>query len=280
MSVATPSEIVRELLDIAERIERSASPSRSAVAASIEDVLALLGEFRVATDRSIAVSIRDALHAKIQELVPGEVSELYDTHEGGKGFRSGYVSFGLKPMSWQNSHLIGGILVSGSYDSKSFRSEKPEGAGKDFKHSKGEHIITVELTASYYNKKPGGDVETQGATVPLGTATVHIGDDESIIEVEVDSSKLGGGINHLIQEIVSNPPDYAKSKTLLKKHNAPTGSPQSLRKWLNQNGRSDVEQGELEALARAMAARGKPYSNAMDEVTKYFRSRGFPIKPG
>src|SRR6202044_1026327 len=104
------------------------------------------------------------------------------------GFRPGYVSFGLQPVSWQTEGIIGGILISGSYDASEFSSERQEDSPKDFKHSKGGAILTVELTASYYNKKAGGDIESQGTTVPLGMATLSISEDESIDEIELNDS--------------------------------------------------------------------------------------------
>lgn len=283
MRIASPSAIVQELRDIADRIDRAEMPSRTAVAAAIEDVLASFSTegYRdiVASDKSLALAIRDAIHGEIQKLVPGEVTSLYDTNPDGKGWKPGYVSFGLQPVSWQTEGIIGGILIRCTYDAAEFRSEKLDDGPKDFKHSKGGAALSVSLSASYYNKKAGGSVETQSTTADLGTATLAIEADESISEVDLDAGQVSSGVKSVMQDILSHPPDYAQSAKRKQKHVAPTGSPGSFVKWLLQNNRSDVGKSEVDALVRAMAERGTAAGTAREKVMDALRHARIPMNP-
>jgi hypothetical protein len=104
---------------------------------------------------------------------------------------------------------------------------------------------------------------------------------EGVESVEIkDPAAFSKGIQDLIQEIASNPPDYAQSEKRKKKHKSPTGSPQSLLNWLGQQQRSDVGKSELESLSRAMAERkGQAFQNVLEDVSKFFRQRGWAINP-
>ncbi len=285
MKRAKPSDVSTLLRGLASSLDSTATPSRSKVASALSWVLASFDkkayfEF-VASDRTFSVTVRDRLVEEIQKLVPGEFSGQYDTNEAGKGFRPGYVSFGLKPATWENEGIIGGLLFRVSYDPSAFRSETTDVSGPDFSHSQGGAVLDLSVEVGYYNKKVDGSVETQGGTRQLSSVTVSVNEKEIVEEVEItDPSGFSNGIKSLIKEISSNPPDYAQSAKLKKKHVAPTGTPASLLKWLQQTGRSDVGQSELDALARAEGERtGKPFGQAMEVIKKFFQSRHWAINP-
>ena len=181
-------------------------------------------------------------------------------------------------MSWKNEGIIGGILVRCKYDPKTFKSEAPDVQDVGFSRPDGGGVIRMDVQACYYNKQIDGGCDPQGVIVPLGSVDVLIDPKEAVDTITVEGD-FGSGIKEIIKEISANPPDYAQSEKRKKKHVAPTGSPQSLLKWLSQTNRSDVGQSEVEALARAMAERGKPYNLALEEATKYFRARQMPINP-
>lgn len=271
-----PRELSFRLRHLASIIEsRGRGMSRVAAASAVAALL-------LATDKSLAFAVREALLAELEKIMPGRF-ELYDTNPDGKGYRAGYISFAIGPTDWKQEGIIGGILVQCSYNPKDFRSEAPENPGEDFRHSKGGGIIELSITGCYYNKLQGGgcDSEAGVGTVPLSGADVYIDAKEKVISIElVDADMTRQGIESIIKEISANPPDYAQSEKRKRRNNVPTGSPQSLQKWLVQQGRSDVGQSELEALARAISQRtGKAYSNALSDVTDYFRSKGWPVNP-
>lgn len=268
-----PNDLSLELRSIAFAIDQgmTSASARSAVACLI-----------LATDRSLSVSIRDALMAEFEKLVPGQFVK-YDTKEEGKGFRAGYVSFGIVPAEWKAAGLIGGILIQCDYNAKDFRSEAPENAGDDFQHSKGGGTVELTMTGCYYSHAKGNkcDPDTAVGVVPLSGADVYVDAKEKVFSVElVDADMTKAGLQSIVKDIIANPPDYAKSEKLKRKDNVPTSSPQALQKWLTQNGRSDVGQSELEALARAISNRtGKAYSNALQDVTSFFRSKQWAVNP-
>ena len=235
----------------------------------------------IATDKSLALAIRDALQAEIERLIPGEFGEFYDTHESGKGWRKGYVSFALQPATWKAEGIIGGCLIRGTYDPNQFQSEAPDTVLPGFKHSKGGGDISLSFSACYYNKTLQGGCDPEGVTADLGQVTLLLDEQEKVLEVQIQNpDKFRSGIKQIIQEISSNPPDYAQSEKRKKKYKSPTGSPASLLHWLVQTGRSDVGQSELDALATAISNRtGKSSQMAKEEVQTFFRKRGWPINP-
>jgi hypothetical protein len=270
-----PGELASHLRAISAAIDDAQEPSRVLVARA---VLRLL----LATDKSLALSIRDAVVNEIVKLVPGEFGgELYDTNPGGKGFKKGYVSFGLDPQTWEGAGIIGGILFKMNYDASQFSSEAPEPTApeaKDFKHSKGGGVVQLDVQCGYYNKLIDGSYSLERS---LGKIDVLINPQEGVDTIEIkDPGAFASSVQDLIQEISSNPPEHAQSTKLKKKYNAPTGSPQSLLKWLLQNHRTDVTQGELNALAKAMSGKtGRGYQQVLEEVTDFFRKRKWAIKP-
>src|SRR5271166_5674302 len=109
-----PGEIVSHLRAISAAIDEAQEPSRVLVARALLRLL-------LATDKSLSVTIRDALSNEIHKLVPGEFGgEFYDTNPGGKGYKKGYVSFGLDPQTWESAGIIGGILFKMNYDPVQF----------------------------------------------------------------------------------------------------------------------------------------------------------------
>ena len=270
-----PGEIVSHLRAISSAIEEAQEPSRVLVARSLLRLL-------LATDKSLSITIRDSLSNEINKLVPGEFGgEFYDTNPGGKGYKKGYVSFGLDPQTWESAGIIGGILFKMTYDPAQFSSEAPEPTApesKGFKHSKGGGVVQLEVQCGYYNKLIDGSYSMERS---LGKVDVLITPQEGVDTIEIkDPSTFAKGIQDLIQEIASDPPEHAQSTKLKKKYNAPTGSPQSLLKWLLQNHRSDVTEGELNALARAMSGKsGRGFQQVLEEVTDFFRKRKWAVNP-
>ncbi len=275
-AVMGPDEVVTHLRAIASGIDGAHEPSRVLVAKALLRLL-------LATDKTLSVAIRDSVANEIHKLVPGEFGgEFYDTNPGGKGYKKGYVSFGLDPNTWESAGIIGGILFRMSYDPAQFTSESPDptapGAA-DFKHSKGAGAL-VSLTAEcgYYNKLVDGSYSQERS---LGAVDVLLNEKEGVESVEIkDPGTFKKGVSDLIQDISTNPPEHAQSTKLKKKNKSPTGSPGSLLKWLTQNQRSDVGQSEINGLAKSISDRtGRPMQNVTDEVTQYFRKRGWPVNP-
>jgi hypothetical protein len=249
--------------------------SRRAVASAVASLL-------FATDKSLALSVREALHGEIDKLLPGKFA-LYDTNAEGKGWRPGYVSFGLGPSQWKDEGIVGGILVGAEYDPSSFRSESTGKPDDKFQHSQGGGIIELQVTGCYYNKLLGGgcDPETAVGVVGLGGVHVYVDAKESVFQIDiVDPGAMKTGLDSIIKDISSNPPDHAKSEKRKKGEQSPTGSPQSLLKWLGLQQRSDVGKSEIEALARAQSQKtGKGFGNAVADITKFFRDRGWSMNP-
>lgn len=270
-----PSELSLQLRLIASAIDVAEQPSWRRVANAIAGVL-------FATDKSLALSVREALHAEIEKLMPG-VFALYDTNPGGKGYKAGYVSFGLVPAQWKDEGIIGGILIQADYDPKSFRSEAPDPPDEKFEHSKKGGIVELAITGCYYNKLQGGgcDPDVAVGIVGLSGADVYVDAKEKVISIElVDPGMLKDGLASIVKDIAANPPDYAQSEERKRKNDSPTGSPASLLKWLSQNNRSSVGRSEIDALARAQSAKtGKAMGNAKRDIEDFFKKRGWAIDP-
>lgn len=269
-----PDKLSLCLKRLASFLDRGAV-TREAAASAINGLI-------LATDKSLALAVREALHAEIEKLMPGKF-ELYDTNPDGKGWRAGYVSFGLGPSQWKDEGIIGGVLIQADYNPKLFRSEAPEPADPKFQHSQGGGILELTITGCYYNKLQGGgcDSDTAVGVVGLSGADVYVDDKESVFQIDiVDPGMMTAGLDKIIREISSNPPDYAQSEGRKRKSRAPTGSPQSLMAWLVQQNRSDVGQSEIDALANAQSAKsGKAVGNAKKDIADFFRSRQWPINP-
>lgn len=293
---AAPLRSVSSLLrSIAAAIDASAAPSRSRTASAIACLL-------LATDKSLALTVRSSLVDEISSVVPGEFGvELYDTNPDGKGFREGYMSFGLDPNSWENDGIIGGILIQCTYNPSMFKSEEPDAkhpSRPGWKgHSQSGGLIQMGVTACYYNKLRGGGCAVGGAgggaggeeggsggavsgPVSLGPVDVLVDAQEKVVDIQVDAATMSRELKKIIADILANPPDYAQSEDRKRKSKSPTGSPQSLLKWLVANQRKEVNQSELEALARAMSLRsGGSYVQTLEKVTDFFTSRHWAVSP-
>lgn len=287
-----PSDLSTRLRSIASAIDSLERPSRSLVASLIASLL-------LATDRTLGVTVRDAVMSEIVKAVSGEFSDgdFYDTNPGGKGFRGGYISFGIRPASWVADSIIGGILIQCEYDQKGFRSEEPEtkSGGPEWKgHSKGGGLVELHVTACYYNKLLGGGcsgVDRDGEdgesgkesgiiSADLGEIDILVDAREKVIDVHADSTKIARGLRYIINQVSSNPPAVAKSKEWRKKHETPTTSAKALLQYLVKNQRSDVGMSEIEALTRAQVARGVGlYDQLLEKNLDWFRSRGWPVNP-
>ena len=268
-----PEQLAEYLRHVANGIDLSAKPSISKLKADLKYAI-------VATDKSIALEIRDAIVQQIISILPAEFEgNLFDTNPEGKGFRAGYVSFGLDPISWDSIGIIGGILFKGTYDPKEFKSESPQSSGyptKPFKHSKGGGIFDVEIEAGYNNKKVDGSYQKERF---LSSFVISVDDQEKITEIEVvDPQSVKSGIQDLIKDILSNPPEAAQSASLKRKNLPPTASPKTLQRWLNQQERGEVFLSELTALSRSISDRlERPFGQVLEEMKMYFRRSGFPI---
>ena len=250
-----------------------------------------ISNFVLATDKSIALTIRDALFNGIVWAVPEEFggSEYYDTKLEGKGYRSGYVSFGLDPTSWEVGGIVGGILIQCNYDENEFKSEEPDTEDPDFQswkgHSQGGGVIVLDVTACYYNKRLGGGCAVvSDPNIDLGP--VHIGKVEFMVDAKekiidagvVNPSLMASSLKNLIKTVLSNTPEEAKSSRRKKQEALPTGNEKTLLKWLIRNERSNVNLSEIEALSRAMSARTETaYGSMLEKNLTFFRRKLWPI---
>lgn len=248
-------------------------------APSITDLKSNLLRVLVATDRSLSVTIRDVIVNKIVELMPGEFTDdRYDTNVRGKGFRPGYISFGLDPMTWDDSGIIGGILFKGTYDPNSFRSEAPDVQDEisNFNHSKGGGVFDIKLEAGYYNKRSEGSYQNNRF---LSTITVMVDAKENIIDIEISNpSSLISSIKDLIQDVSSNTPDIAKSEKLKRKESGSKVTFQSFLKMLKDAGRKSIFRSEILKLSEMVAKRlDRAQGTIVGEAEKFYRDRGFSI---
>ncbi len=265
-----PTEVSDCLRQLASYVSRSSRPSVSFLKRSLAAVL-------FATDRSMAEAVSKALAEKVAALLPAEFDgETYDTNVRGKGFKGGYISWAMKPNTWHTENLIGGVLFGCNYSVSEFSSEAPDD-GSDWEgHSKGEALITLQVSAAYYNKRLGGGVDER---TDLGTCTVQLDAKENVVEAEIDEpAAFKSGLQGLIKQIADSPPDEALSEGLKKKRLPPTVSIPALYKWLLQNNRTDVSRSEINALVKNLAeARERAPGTVLDEVNSFFKKRGMPI---
>lgn len=265
-----PADLSARLLQLASYVSKSPRPSVSFLRRSLAAVL-------LATDRSMAESVAKALAGQVAELMPTEFDgETYDTSVRGKGYKGGYVSWAMKPNTWQSEDLIGGVLFGCKYDASEFSSEAPDDGADWQGHSKGEALLTLQVSAAYYNKKLGGGVDER---VDLGTCTVHLDAKENVVEADIDDpAAFKSGLQGLIKQVADSPPDEALSQGLKKKRLPPTVSIPALYKWLLQNQRTEVNRSEINALVKNMSeARDRAPGTVLEEVNSFFKKRGMPI---
>jgi hypothetical protein len=273
----SPDKISESLNKLASYIDLHHSPRLATVKQALYRIL-------LATDRTLSVSVRDALVSEITKIVPGEFgSEVYDTNLAGKGFHPGYISFGLKPLTWEAADIIGGILFMCEYDPSLFRSESPDpqdpNNAKWQGRSKNEDMIELEnVEIGYYNKKIGGKVSDK---ITLGKVGILIDAKEQVTSIIIENEAgFAEGIKNLIQEIKNDPPAVAQSEAFKKRNRSPTESPKALLTWLNRTNRQDVGKSEIESLAKSMADRSeRPLGTVLEEIKQFFAKRHWPINP-
>ena len=267
-----PSELSAHLRQIASYVDASRRPSLSLVASRLAAAV-------LATDRSLSETVGKSLAAQVAKLMPEEFNgETYDTADKGKGFKGGYVSWAMDPNTWENAGIIGGILFMCRYNPEEFKSEAPEGGygGEDAGHSKGEAVITLTMTAGYYNKTLGGGVD---GAADLGTCTVMLDSKEQVVEASIDDeSKFEKGVTDLIRKVNDSPPDEAVSASRRRKSMPPTTSEKTLLQWLVKQNRTDVKRTEINDLVRSMSKRtGEPAGQVLERVNGFFKKRGWPV---
>lgn len=270
-----PDQVAAELIRIADQIDADELPSRSSIASSLWAVLS-----RTATDKSLAKGLADSLSRSILELFPSGTFEdqLYDTHEEGKGYHAGLVSFGLKPAAWGNAQLIGGILVRATYSPKVVKSESPEPGTPEHKawldkggHSKlqGGEAEVATLSAGYYNKKLGGGVSEWKE---LGEAIFTVSKTEEVLGFELDSpEKVKAGIDAIVDEVLKNPPDGSSSARRVRSQ-SPLQSFKKFLEYLWQEGRNWYTKDELNELARNVPKK------TVGELQEKLRLRGLSMR--
>lgn len=277
--MAQPQDVILFLRRMAANIDAADHPSKSRVSA---DLFRLI----LATDRTLALKVQEVMINEIVKLFPTEFKkETWDTSTGGKGFLSGYVSFGMDPMSWDSVGIIGGILFNFRYSG--FKSMEPEPIGNWAGRGDGGDVVKFEGRAGYYHKK-GGATYDEMAVQSIGLSNIDIGevhisfdDFEKIVDVQVNNpGKFTSGVKGLIDSILKNPPDFAQSSGYKKKktRSAPNYSPQALLKDLIDNNRSDVKQSEIDAVARTVSAKsGSSFFMEQQKTMDFFKNRGWAI---
>lgn len=228
--------------------------------------------YLIATDRSLGVDIRNNLIKEIHDAAsPGALeSGWHDTSEKGKGFRPGYVSFGLRPAAWVG--LIGTLLITGEYKNK-IKTKSPDPTSPEFKDfvKRGGNpdaagfIIGMQLYADYYHKRGGGrkkkeegEEEEEGSAAPvdfktdLGEALVELNNLEQVVDITlVDPDKTRKGIDDIINAVKTNPPKKAKSKSkTVRRQLSPFGSIRRFIDYLDEVGRNQFYKDELEAVGQ------------------------------
>ena len=181
----------------------------------------------LATDQSLAQALQDELYQLIHSTVPdGYFEGYYDTPESrSKGFKPGYVSFGLRPAIFPAKDLVGGLLFKGTYPSDTIRSNSPDpsdtSAYQQWEKAGGNPALgdspaeIIDLEVGYYNHKKGRTYQQER---PAGQILFTIDPTEKIIEIELtDKAATEQAITSLVDEIVADPPDVARSETAQRK---------------------------------------------------------------
>lgn len=232
----------------------------------------------IATDRSLAESIREKLLPEILKLFPSGYfqDKLYDTGESGKGFRPGYVSFGLRPEAWNDRKLVGGILVRGTYPAKVIRSDSPEPNTPEWKEwaktgnprLKGGEAEVIDLAAGYYNKNKGGEFDRERS---LGEALFTIAKTEEVTELSISNpSSAKSAVESLVQDVIDDPPEGAESAGLIRSR-SPYSSVRKFLQYLVDEDRRTFRRDEVNAVAQASGKRP-------EDVMTFLRARGFSLE--
>jgi hypothetical protein len=270
----TPDFLVAELVRIAAAIDASRSPSRSRVLHAVAGLCA-----RTATDKSLAKALADQLSSAVLALFPSGTfqDKLFDTHEEGKRFLNGSVSFGLRPMAFENAGIVGGILITASYSPQVIRSDSPEPETPEHKawmesggnkSLKGGETEIAEVSARYYNKNEGGGT---GDSVPIGSAIFSVSKTEDVEGLELDDpSKLSSAVNSIIDGVLKDPPEGSRSKNRVKnftreRANSPYANLKKFINYLYEEGRKTFTGPEVKEIARWT---NKPESDILDFLRK------------
>jgi hypothetical protein len=264
---------------------------------------------RFADEKSIAKSIRTRLWEEIRALFPGETWDmsagpgqqgLFDTNESGKGWKSGFVSFGARPTVWSNAALIGGILFRFSYSSDAVKSAAPAEDSPEYEKwvarggnpaLKGGVAETGMLSGGYYNKTPGGSVETfsagtdpatgqQSTEIIFGHVIFAIDEFEQVTDWQwTNPAQVRSAIQKVIDDIAAHPPSdaYSKNKQRLQKLN-PYVSVKKFVNYLQRTRRGEYYKDEVALLAQAEGTVMNTILQKIPEVFKYVPTNApFPL---
>jgi hypothetical protein len=160
-----------------------------------------------ATDEQLSQSIADALKNQIGSSNP-QLGDWDVPATGVRGFRPGYTSFGLKPLSWAGQ-LPGGLLLMGQYsiDAINPAGKKVKIVSKIFKPGQTNPdlmgvIFSLNLSMGYYNKVFGDRVVDP---VSIGTATVEVIDDHENVTIQLDDfAKTQTEINQYVSSTAAS----------------------------------------------------------------------------
>jgi hypothetical protein len=302
-SSMNPNDFAIELRRVAGVIDALLMPSRGLVLAALNKLL------RFADEKSIAKSIRTRLWEEIRALFPGETWDmsagpgqqgLFDTNESGKGWKSGFVSFGARPTVWSNAALIGGILFRFSYSSDAVKSAAPAEDSPEYEKwvarggnpaLKGGVAETGMLSGGYYNKTPGGSVETfsagtdpatgqQSTEIIFGHVIFAIDEFEQVTDWQwTNPAQVRSAIQKVIDDIAAHPPSdaYSKNKQRLQKLN-PYVSVKKFVNYLQRTRRGEYYKDEVALLAQAEGTVMNTILQKIPEVFKYVPTNApFPL---
>lgn len=244
----------------------------------------------LATDKSLALELRDKLYEAIMGALPsGTVDKYYDTQEmQSKGFRPGYISFALHPTQFDSAgdkglKLIGGILIKGQYPSKVIKSEAPDSsdtqAFQEWKNQGGteafkdEPAETIDLEVGYYNKKAEGGYQRQQ---DAGKAVISVNPMEEIELILENESATAKAIQDVIQDVVNDPPEEAYGAAA-KRSRDPYRSRRAyfnyIRERAEETGEAYITDQEIDELARRTIE--NPTQQHKDQLARWFTQRGW-----
>lgn len=282
-SEMSPEELSSELVAIADGIDESENPSKSAVAA---DLLRLAAMLKIANPQTLAANVRDRIWKEIIDLTSattwdmsaGNGSGLFDTNvEIGKGRVEGFVSFGAKPMVWTNAGIIGGILFRFRYSPKIL----PQKGTTDYEEWMSgsvlpHNIIDVGelLDCGYYNKTAGGGVDVYKPT-SFGDAIFEIDVNEMVIDWQWNNpSATKRAIQNVIDDILQHPPlgAVSQNKRMQQKRNPYTSIIKFVR-FLTDQQRNKFYKDEAVLVAQAMGS-------TLATVVETMKRKGFEYVDG
>jgi hypothetical protein len=219
--------------------------------------------YLIATDKSLALNIRNILVREILALFPTGTFEdrtpsgLYDTQEEGKGFRAGYVSFALQPKAWTAKGILGGILVSGQYDT-SKKSTSPESSSPNAANWPGNPefaalVVPIDLWAGYYTKTAKGGLVKEEQAEWMSQAEILFDDQEEVQGINLlNPGKIKKTIETIVEDILQRPVEevpVTQDKGQRKKM-SPYSGLQKFLKYLVDSGRDVFYSDEVTAVSQ------------------------------